>query len=183
MMIPWETLIGWSANLIQIFSFLFTLLVLWRTRRRMKRIIHRTLASDVRRKPLALAIGINGSIEGQVRAYLQNEHINMEVVAISRQGFIPNHKYYEVLNELDKVKQELTDRGVSEVHLFYKGPVTLAMGIGALLDNWVPVRTYELDKQSGEYRPDLILGKGRVLELWEDLVAEGEQAILERTVS
>lgn len=181
-MIQWERLISWLANLIQITTFLFTLFVLWRTRRRLKRIIAHQKFGGVRKKPLALAVGINGSIEGLVRAYLQNEHINMEVVAIWRDGFIPHHKYYEVLNELGKIKQEFTNRGVTEVHLFYKGPVTLAMGIGAMFDNWVPVRTYELDKASGEYRPDLILGKGSVHELWEDLVGEGEQAMLERLI-
>lgn len=31
---------------------------------------------------------------------------------------------------------------VSEVHLFYGGPVGVAAALGAIVDNWVPVKWY-----------------------------------------
>lgn len=177
-----ETLVGWIANLIQIITFLFTLWVLWRARRRLQIALKNIQQSGNGIKPVAIAIGINGGIEGAVNQYLTTIAQPMQVVPINRDGFIRGRKSYDLLRELHELKVKLTEQGVTEVHLFYKGPVTIAMGVGAILDNWVPVKVYELDKQTGLYNPDLVLGKGAVLDLLEEIIREGEEAVLEKVV-
>jgi hypothetical protein len=43
------------------------------------------------------------------------------------------------------------------------GPVSLAVGIGAVFDNWVPVKVYQY--VNGTYKLDLVLHKETVLSL------------------
>ena len=39
-----------------------------------------------------------------------------------------------IVKDLLKIKDQLTQVGITELHLFYKGPVTMA--IRAITDNW-----------------------------------------------
>lgn len=72
-------------------------------------------------------------------------------------------QYYDVLRDLLKAKGRLTEAGATELHMFYKGPVTLAMGVGAILDNWIPIKVYQYS--DGTYKKDFVLEKGTVLGL------------------
>ena len=66
--------------------------------------------------------------------------------------------------------------GATEVHLFYKGPVTMAMAIGAVTDNWVPIKVYEYTQ--GAYRLNLVLEKETVKGLFVgDAVSEAEELL------
>lgn len=175
-----ERSLGWAANLIQVATFVFTIWVLWRTRRRLKRYMQRARAAGTA-APVALAIGIGGSIRGAVRQYLDAHNLaDVPIEEYTYEGLLPKRKFYDVLGELHKIKQQMTDAGVTEVHLFYKGPVTLSMGIGSIFDNWVPVRVYGYGPTSKEYEQDFTLGKGAVLELLRDAAAEGEEMIMEQ---
>jgi hypothetical protein len=58
------------------------------------------------------------------------------------EGFIPEEQFGDVIKKFNAIKAELTQQGVTEVHLFYKGPVTLAMALGSILSNWVPLKGY-----------------------------------------
>jgi hypothetical protein len=60
------------------------------------------------------------------------------------------------LNTLSKLrrdfiakKRELSDKGVSEVHLFYEGPVAVAFFLADVLNNWVPVYVYHFSREGG----------------------------------
>jgi hypothetical protein len=44
---------------------------------------------------------------------------------------------------------------VTEVNIYYQGPVTFAMALGAMFDNWVPVKIYAF--RDGRYHLDLAL--------------------------
>jgi hypothetical protein len=175
-----ERLLGWAANLIQVATFIFTIWVLWRTRVRLKRYIQRAKTVGTA-APAALAVGIGGSIKSPVRQYLDaHEMAGVPLEEFVYPGFLPKRKFYDVLRDLHNIKQAMSDTGVTEVHLFYKGPVTLAMGIGSIFDNWVPVKVYELSKTTGEYEFDLTLGKGAVLELLREAGTEGEEMIMDQ---
>jgi len=169
-----EFVVGWIANGIQISTFLFTLWVLWRTRRQLKNALKR-VQGQTSRHPIALIIGISQDIEGAVAQYLASINQPMPRRNYARTGMVPNQKFYQILRDLLKIKQELTDAGVTEVHLFYMGPVTLAMALGAILDNWVPVKLYKF--QQGQYEFDFVLEKGTVLGLLDEIVSEGEEAV------
>jgi hypothetical protein len=41
--------------------------------------------------------------------------------------------------------------GIRKVHLFYGGPLPVAAALGAITDNWVPVRWYAHNKKTGKY--------------------------------
>ncbi len=170
--------VSWLANLIQIGTAVFTLFVVWQARRRLKR-----YAEGMQRRggtvAIALAIGIGGSIKGAVRSYLDaNGLAALEIRELAHEGRLPPEKFYRLLGQLHDVKQELTDLGVTEAHLFYKGPVTLAMGIGSILDNWVPVKVYELNKETGTYVFNFTLGKGAVLEALREVAEAGEDLVV-----
>ena len=115
-----------------------------------------------------------------MRAYLDDNGLaTVEVKELTHEGLLPARKFYRLLGKLQEIKQELTDLGVTEVHLFFRGPVTLAMGIGSLLDNWVPVKVYELNKSTGTYEFDFTLGKGAVLEAFREVAEVGEDLVVE----
>lgn len=171
-------ILGVIADLIGISVFLFALWVVWRAHRRWRRLP----AAGEGAKPVALAIGINGSIEGAVERYWAGQQQPIPVRACNRQQFIHGRQYYEVLRELHEQKLKMTEEGVTELHLFYKGPIALAVGIGSIFDNWVPVHVYQLDQQTGQYQRQMVLGKGAVVGLLEDLVGEEERAVAERIV-
>lgn len=137
-----EKIAGWVANLIQIGTFGFAIVALWQTRSRLKRVL-RGLEVQQSARPMALAIGLGGGIMGQVEQYLSASGSDMKPLEVTREGMLPEEHYHEVLRDIVAKKRQLTDLGATEVHLFYKGPVTLPVAIGAILDNWVPIKVYE----------------------------------------
>lgn len=179
----WD-IVGAIASIAQIVTLVAAVIVIVRAKQRWDR-ISKTLADRVEgARPAAIAVGIGGSIKGTVDTYwtLTFPDLDMPVAEVKRDNFLKPTEMSSVLHELLELKQKLMDQGVTEVHLFYRGPVTLAMGIGAVLDNWVPVHVYELEKNTGSYQFNLTLDKGAVLGLnvVEDVLTEGEQIILEK---
>ncbi len=105
-------------------------------------------ASKVRAKPIALTIGLGGSVQGAVMKWLYDNELQMPVRDYSVEGFIPQEQFGEIIREFNKIKAELTQQGVTEVHLFYKGPVTLALALGSIFSNWVPLKVYAFSEGS-----------------------------------
>ena len=172
-----EQILSWAANLIEIASFVFVLVLFWRAQRDLRRYL-KQLADKISDRPVALAIGLGDNIEGSVRQYLQDENLEMPVEVYTYTGLVPRDRFYQVLKDLLRIKSRLTQAGVTEAHLFYRGPVTLAMAIGAIMDNWVPVKVYEYS--GGRYKLDVVLQKETVRGLLADkVVSEGEEMIRE----
>jgi hypothetical protein len=65
--------------------------------------------------------------------------------------------------------------GVSEVLLFYAGPIDLAIFIGASFSDWVPVRVNSFS-DAGTYEQRITLGRGpaRLGTLTDELIKELE---------
>ncbi len=176
-----QDIIGWVANIIQIATALFALVVVIRTRRRLNKLLRPDAANASTLNRSAIAIGIRGSIRGAVEQHLKEECLeNIPIFEVTRPGDIDKRQTYAVLKEVSQLKQTLTEKGVKHVDLFYRGPVTLAMGIGSLLDNWVPVIAY--DYHDGKYKPILRLGKGAVFDIVDEMLEEGEAVIIDRTL-
>ena len=178
----WD-IVGAVASIGQIVTLIAAIVVIVRAKQKWNRISNMRAVREGA-LPAAIAVGIGGSIRGLVETFLKTKYPNIEmsVVEVKRDNFVQLTEISGILHELLKLKQKLMDQGVTETHLFYRGPVTLAMGIGAVLDNWVPVHVYELDKNTGSYKLNLTLDKGAVfgLNAIEDVLTEGEQVILER---
>jgi hypothetical protein len=176
-----EKAIGWLANIIQIATAVFAFVVVFRSRRRLNAMLKHVAPATESERHAAIAIGIRGSILGSVEAHLQAEVMaDIAVFEITRSGEISRRQVYDVLREVNQLKQKLTEKGVVHVYLFYKGPVTLAAGIGALLDNWVPVTAH--DFRDGKYYPTIVLGKGAVFDIMDAILEEGEEVVIEQTL-
>jgi hypothetical protein len=156
-------IISISANVIEVGSFIVVIFLILQARRQLHRYLN-ARAEQSSEHPWILAVGIGGDILGQVKHYMTNHGLEkFPIENYQREGLVPPEKFYEVLRDMLKIKTKLSQAGVSEIHLFYRGPVTLAMGIGSIFDNWVPVKIYEYDQ--GTYRLDFVLEKGSVLGL------------------
>jgi hypothetical protein len=129
---------------------------LWRLHRSYRRRLQ-ALARQSTQRPVALAVGIGGDISGDVRAYLKDQQREMDVFPIVRDGYVELEDWPRVLDDVIALKNRLSaEIGPTEVHCFYRGPVPLATGLGAVLGNWIPTTLYALDKT---YMPVLYLDK------------------------
>ena len=168
-------LVNWAADLLQIGSVIFVLLSYWRARTRLREYLQ-ALQGSVSARPCALAVSFGGDIAGQVENYLKDKHLDFPPVRSYAHGYFTAEEFLPILKGLQQIKDELTRVGVTEVHLFYKGPVTMAMALGALTDNWVPVKVYEF--REGTFHHVVTLEKGLVKGLLPgDALAEGESLL------
>jgi hypothetical protein len=169
-----ERVLSWTANLIQIATAVFAIVVLVSTRRRLTQWMEKQKRASGR-APMALVVGLAGGIRGQVEQYLRTQGLNMPIDDLDYPEFVPLNRYPLLIRDLLKKKDELTAAGVTEVHLFYKGPVSVAIGIGAVFDNWVPVHIYEF--KDGTYQQALTVEKESVRGLLPETLAEGEELV------
>lgn len=136
------SIIGW-------FIGLFWLLRTGMRYRQRKRLLKFTTSSEGR---VAISIGVGTSPEGAVREFLKKNFPDVPLVmSYSKQG---NFSGEELLKIFEKIKSDFFDlmgRGdISEILLFYGGPVTMMAPIGAIVDNWVPVKLFGRDNE-GKY--------------------------------
>lgn len=119
---------------------------------------HKARRSAETERPWGLVIG-SDDISGTVVSYLNDNAIKLiDLEKLKPFGTLTcDDDYYQVLCEVQAAKRRLTTAAATEVHLFYKGPVTLATGIGMALDNWVPIRTYSLAQ--GNYSACVLLDR------------------------
>lgn len=169
-------IVGWIANIIQIATAVFAIVVLLSTRRRLTQWMERQKRASGN-APAALAIGLAGGIRGQVEQYLKAQGRDMPIEDLDHAEFVPMNRYPLLIRDLLKKKDALTKTGVTELHLFYKGPVSFAAGIGAVFDNWVPVHVYEF--KDGTYHRALTIEKESVRGLLPETVAEGEELVMQ----
>jgi hypothetical protein len=134
----------------------------WRFRQEKHKIGERLQAFSLQKSgnPVAIAVGLGpvvGNIEAVVGKYLSAREMNMPIIPITESGRITEEKGYEILDRLLEVRQILDEKGITQVHLFYAGPVFLAPALGAALSNWVPTFFYQF--VDGTYRPMMRLSK------------------------
>jgi hypothetical protein len=145
------TLIGNFANVLQILSvipLLFTAGLMLTRARRYRKLI-RQWEQTVTPRPAALAIGLAGGgmdISGQVKQFLEAKGLKMDVRSYTASG-VTRENISRLLRDVLRIKAEMTAEGVTEVHLFLSCPVVFAAAVGALLDNWVPVKLYHNNRE------------------------------------
>jgi hypothetical protein len=151
-----ETL-GFIANVIQIITFIpfvagayyfFTKGL--QLQRRLK-----ALSAVPNNRPIALVIGLGADNEGAVRQQLKDEGQTMEVISLIEKGWVEPSEYINLLRRLKELKDQFSKSGVNELHLYYQGPLTFAMAVGALFDNWVPLKIYAF--RDGRYHLEVTL--------------------------
>src|SRR3972149_6865468 len=157
--------IGNMANIIQILSAIPLLFTAWlflsrarRYKRRMKE-----LEQSSTEKPKALAISLVGTnITGQVRQFLDERSLKMSIESYYKNTGVTQDNIQSLLHDILKLKRKLTEEGVTEVHLFLACPLVFSTAVGAILDNWVPVKVYHLNRDTGKYEMWTSLHKGFV---------------------
>jgi len=155
------TIVG-VLDIIALFAWLIAAYQLFMRKREYQRLLGYVRTQQGGR-PVALAVGIGGSIRGQVEWFLQDSGKSMQIIEIARDGVLRIEDYPKLLKEPTDRKAELTGAGVTELHVFFKGPVTLAAAMGAIFNNWVPTTIYNLcrDQSSGgiSYCAEVILSR------------------------
>ena len=68
------------------------------------------------------------------------------------------HKHLEAFRRL---KEQYMVQGVSELHIAFKGPVAMAVAIGAIFDNWVTVIVYH--HHESQYEPWFTLSQAKAM--------------------
>ena len=163
-----NTLFFWLANasaIIGLITAAWAGYTGWRFRREKHKISERLQAFSIQKSgsPVAIAIGLGpaiGNIEAVVSKSLAERGMNIPIVPISDTARITEGKADEVVDRLLEVRRILNEKGVTQVHLFYGGPVFVGPALGAALSNWVPTIIYHF--QGGTYRPMMRLGKYQV---------------------
>jgi hypothetical protein len=149
---------GWFANLIQIGAVAYVVVGLWRARRAYLR-RRRMLELKPVEGAVAFAVGVGTHIEAPVTQFLVRRFGTEAgqpkvplVKSYDKAGFIPTGNFLNIIREIRDDIDELRRRGdIREVHLFYAGPYAIAAGIGAIVDNWVPVHVYMYNNKTSEY--------------------------------
>src|SRR5262245_51116020 len=127
-------------------SFLF----LHRARRYRQRL--RAMEGQTTARPMALAISLTGlDISEQVRGFLAELGAHWSLRVYCRGEAVSQDTLPGLIQRFVRLKNDLSLEGVTEVHLFYAGPVALGLMLGGLLHNWVPVKVYHLNSLTGQY--------------------------------
>lgn len=103
-----------------------------------------------KRLQVALAVSLkpNENIKGHVDSFLKSGQMKMELFEIDAQG-VSLATLPKLRRSFVAKKHEMMDCGVGEVHLFYEGPVSAALFLADVLNNWVPVYVYHFSREKG----------------------------------
>lgn len=173
----WPAWLGPLADVIQIGTCVLAVILALRARADVARYLrHRREASSGR--PCALVVSLMGKdINGYVAKCLEGQGLS----AITRHSCSANYvtpaNMDSIMGELLKLKDKMMQDCATTVHLFYMGPNTIAVLIGAILSNWIPVRVYEFS--NSEYRYITTLEKTSISGiLQQSVIAQGKSMIL-----
>lgn len=119
-------------------------------------------------RALALSFG-GGSIKKAVEEYLSAIYPDVKILVeeyekseVTTENI---HRYEEAVRRL---KERFQSENVTELHLFMKGPVALALAVGAIFDNWVSVKVYH-SKREGGYESWTTLHQAKAAPITEEL--------------
>ncbi len=166
--------IGLVSDIVGLGTFLFTALAFWRARNQLRRYLQSQ--QDLRLDhPAAVVVDLTGTdITQQVKAYLKEQGQDMHLANCRHEG-VTSDNFWKIISELQRIKSDLTELDIREVHLFYKGPVTVGMAIGMLFDNWVPVHVYQFSR--GRYERHAVLTKESIKGIKVSPIDVGKDAL------
>lgn len=100
--------------------------------------------------PIALALSLvphSPSIKKDVEIFLNVMGWKMEIVEINMPGINPPKDIEILINQLREKRYLFDLQGNTEVHLFLQGPLVSGIILGAIFDNWKPVKLYQKPKE------------------------------------
>ena len=102
--------------------------------------------------PVALAVSLlekNSSIKTAVETYLRTVKMTMPVEEVTLDGIQGVADLEKFVNALREKHRMIDSLGYTELHVFYAGPVQGAAILGAMFDNWIPVKLYQKSNAGG----------------------------------
>lgn len=166
--------------LLSYFVVVSIAILIWGLLRHLRR--RRRLASisggTLRPHAFALAVG-GGTIRQAVADYLAVAYANPIPIDELVFGDVTAKNVHGLLEDVRRLKDRFQSEGVTELHLFLKAPVALGAAVGAIFDNWVPVKLYH--QQRGVYEAWTTLHQAKRPALDEDLGERVQEMIDERS--
>ena len=146
--------LDWLLNLIGLLGYPAAIYLWLRERARYQR-LRRLIAFQPAEGAVAVIIGVGvPSVKADAEQFMREQFETPIPVALTyeKQGFFSREELLEIIREVrDRVRELMVAGGIHEVHLFYGGPLIVAAALGAIADNWVPVRWYTHNKKTGQY--------------------------------
>ena len=96
-------------------------------------------------KPMAFALSLisrGESIKDPVQTFLKTQGWHMEIEELNMNGINNSNDREYFMNALREKRRLFDAQQVTELHLFIAGPVVAGVLIGAMFDNWIPVKLY-----------------------------------------
>jgi len=131
-------------------------------------------------KPMALAISFGGSIKKPVEEYISKRYGNrIPILEYTDNREVSPQNVQHHLNKLLEIKHDMQAEGVTELHLFIKGPVIMGALAGAMFDNWCNVKLYH-NNRKGDYEEWAMLHHAKELRPDEELAVQIAKTLEER---
>jgi hypothetical protein len=170
--------LGKFAIIVQVIMFCVfawttaTLLIARKNIEQKMRLLERNEKNVQSRRQIAIVIGIGKNPLASVEKYLADNSLSeIPIISWISDGFLQTKDYTKAMAEINDLRSQALKLGVSEVLLFYAGPVDLAMFIGASYSDWVPIKVYAFS-DAGTYEHRVTVGReaARLCTLTEELV-------------
>lgn len=117
--------------------------------------------------PAVLALGLGTDISGRVKEFLRQKGeplasladrvTSLYVRAPEGEKFVPKEELPKVIADLHELRKDLEAKTTTELFLFYYGSISLAVAIGRVFSNWVPIKMYNFSQD--KYELDMVIGK------------------------
>ncbi|MCI0392598.1 MAG: SAVED domain-containing protein [Acidobacteria bacterium] len=152
-----DNIVGLSGAVL---AALFSAYTAWRLRLQNKRLIEiahnappiedfpqliKAYEGVITSHPVALAISLlpnNESIRQDVETFLRYQNWEMDVEELNMNGLKNQADFESFINQLREKRRVFDAEGHTEIHLFIAGPVQAGVLVGAMFDNWRPVKLY-----------------------------------------
>ncbi len=148
------SLLASFASITAFLLFLYFSLTLWLKKRELSKRIISLGGSEVglSERPVAMVIGAGKDMIATVEVFLKNHGWGDVPVIAWKSGskWLLPKDYPDAMININELKDRAMKAGATEVLLFYGGPVDLAIYVGARLQNWVPVKVFQLQGKEGE---------------------------------
>jgi len=102
---------------------------------------------------VAVSVGVGRGIGNDVSAFLTERYDGVNLVCnIVQEGNVPVNEIPALIRRIRNELQSTVDAGsVKRALFFYGGPYSVAMALGAIFDNWVPVEVFQYDQDRRTY--------------------------------
>lgn len=145
----WTTLdrIGIVLGIVAFFPIAWAVVLYWRRNVRLKKSINNAIARASTHQPIYIELTGKNSVIETAENYLRKEDLTGEIlpfIQLYKKGVNLNNfnEVEKLKNELVNLKLEAMAKAPECIHLFYSGPVAVAIVLGDIFSNCKNVHIY-----------------------------------------